>query len=65
VVFDTCIEDFPKGHFKDRPWDKGNSPKTAVREFLRRNDRFEIDSALEAKLQITVAPEGYLRCIKD
>lgn len=65
VVFDTCIEDFPKGHFKDRPWDKGNSPKTAVREFLRQNERFEIDRALEAKLQITVAPEGYLRCIKD
>lgn len=65
VVFDTCIEDFPQGHFKDRPWDKGNSPKTAVREFLKTGDRFEIDRNLEAKLQITVAPEGYLRCVKD
>jgi len=64
VVFDTCIEDFPANHFRDRPWDKGNSPKTAVWEFLKRTDRFEIDRALEAKLQVTVAPDGYLRCVK-
>lgn len=65
VVFDTVIEDFPAGSFADRPWGKGNNPKTAVWEFLRRNDRFEIDRMLEAKLQITVAPDGYLRCVRD
>jgi cephalosporin hydroxylase len=65
VVFDTIIEDMPEGFFPNRPWGKGNNPKTAVREFLRDNDRFEIDREMEAKLLITVAPEGYLRCIKD
>jgi len=35
VVFDTLIEDMPPGSFPDRPWDKGNNPKTAVWEYLR------------------------------
>jgi cephalosporin hydroxylase len=65
VVLDTVIEDMPEGLFTDRSWGKGNNPKTAVWEFLRTNDRFEIDSDLEAKLQITVAPDGYLKCVKD
>jgi len=65
VVFDTVIEDMPKGFFADRPWDKGNNPKTAVHEFLGSNDRFVIDKEIENKLLITAAPDGYLKCIKD
>jgi cephalosporin hydroxylase len=65
VVFDTVIEDMPEDFFPDRPWEKGNNPKTAVREFLKTNDRFIIDEEIQNKLLITVAPDGYLRCIKD
>lgn len=65
VVFDTVIEDMPEDFFPDRPWGKGNNPKTAVWEFLKTNDRFEIDKEIENKLLITVAPDGYLKCIKD
>jgi cephalosporin hydroxylase len=65
VVLDTVIEDVEEGTFSDRPWGRGNNPKTAVWEFLRDNDRFEIDSDMEAKLLITVAPDGYLKCVKD
>ena len=65
VVFDTVVEDMPPGSFPDRPWDKGNNPKTAVHEFLLTNDRFEIDREIEAQLQITAAPDGYLRCVRD
>ena len=65
VVCDTIIEDLPVEFFPDRPWSKGNNPKTAVREFLGQNDRFEIDREIQDKLLITVAPDGYLRCIKD
>ena len=61
VVFDTIVEDLPAGLYPDRPWDVGNNPKTAVHEYLRRDDRFEIDRDIEAKIQITVAPDGYLR----
>ncbi len=64
VVFDTVIEDMAAGSFPDRPWDKGNNPATAVRAFFAQNDRFEVDQALEGKLLISVAPGGYLRCVK-
>lgn len=65
VVFDTIIEDTPDDFFPDRPWGKGNNPKTAVWEFLKTNDRFQIDEKIHNKLLITVAPDGYLKCIKD
>jgi len=61
VVFDTIIEALPTGIYPDRPWDVGNNPKTAVREFLSHNGDFEVDADMEAKLLITVAPGGYLR----
>jgi cephalosporin hydroxylase len=61
VVFDTVIEDLPAGMYPDRPWDVGNNPKTAVREYLTQNPSFEVDEDMDAKLLITVAPGGYLR----
>ena len=64
IVMDTVIEDMPDSFFPDRPWNKGNNPKTAVWEFLKKNDRFKIDKSIENKLLITVAPDGYLKCIK-
>ncbi len=65
IVFDTIVEDLPVGSFPDRPWDKGDNPKTAVWEFLKTNDRFVIDKEVENKILITVAPDGFLKCIKD
>ena len=65
VVFDTVIEDMPEDFFPNRPWGRRNNPKTAVIEFLKTNNRFEVDREIESKLLITVAPQGYLRCIKD
>ena len=64
VVFDTIIEDMPEDIFSDRPWGKGNNPKTAVWEFLKTHPEFEIDKSIENKLLITVAPGGYLRRVK-
>jgi cephalosporin hydroxylase len=61
VVFDTVIEDRPAGSFPGRPWDKGNNPKTAVREFLKTHPEFQIDEQIHNKLVITVAPDGYLK----
>ncbi len=65
VVYDTVIEDLPEDQWDDRPWGKGDNPKTAVREFLRGTDRFVVDEEIEQKLLITVAPEGYLKCVKE
>ena len=64
VVWDTGIEDLPVGFCADRPWGKGNNPKTAVYEYLKSTDCFEIDKRIEHKLLITAAPDGYLRKIK-
>ena len=64
-MFDTIVEDMPEGAFPDRPWGKGNNPRTAVDQFLRENDRFEVDVAIEEKLLITVSPGGYLKRVRD
>ena len=64
VVFDTAIEDMPGDAFSDRPWGKGNNPKTAVWEFLKRNSEFEIDKSIQHKLLIAVAPDGYLKRVR-
>jgi cephalosporin hydroxylase len=64
VVFDTLIEDMPADLIGDRPWGPGNSPKTAVHSYLTEDERFVIDRDMEAKLLITVAPDGWLRRIK-
>lgn len=76
IVFDTVIEDMPDDMFSNRPWGKGNNPKTAVWEYLRRLKEegrtaidgaplhFEIDKMIENKLLITVAPEGYLKRLR-
>nr|WP_255435005.1 cephalosporin hydroxylase family protein [Rhodoferax sp. BLA1] len=61
VVFDTFVDDMPPKFFADRPWDVGNNPKTAVRQWLSGHPEFEVDTALEQQLQITVAPQGFLR----
>jgi cephalosporin hydroxylase len=65
VVFDTLIEDMPAGSFPDRPWDKGDNPRTAVDAFLKTTNHFEVDHAIDAKLQISVAPGGYLKRVSD
>lgn len=65
IVFDTIIGEMPEEFSRERPWGPDDNPLTAVREFLRQNDRFEVDREFDNKLLITVAPGGYLRCIKD
>jgi cephalosporin hydroxylase len=61
VVFDTFVEDMPPKFFADRPWDVGNNPKTAVRKWLHDHPDFEVDADMEWRLQVTVAPAGFLR----
>ena len=63
IVFDTIVEDIPPNLISERPWGPGNSPKTAVWEFLKSHPDFEIDKLVQNKLLITVAPDGYLKRI--
>jgi len=64
IVFDTIAEYLPKGIIVNRPWGKGNNPKTAVDEFLRTHKNFIADKEIENKLLITCAPGGYLKRIR-
>ncbi|MFM8453542.1 MAG: cephalosporin hydroxylase family protein [Gammaproteobacteria bacterium] len=64
IVMDTVVDDMPEGAFPDRPWGKHSNPKQAVHEFLKTNTRFSIDKSIQNKLLITVAPDGYLKCLK-
>jgi cephalosporin hydroxylase len=61
VVFDTIVEEMPAEAYPDRPWGPGNSPRSAVREYLKRHPEFSIDEQIDRKLLISVAPGGYLR----
>jgi cephalosporin hydroxylase len=73
VVWDTGVEDLPEGMCADRPWGKGNNPKTAVWEYMRRlategrkardgaNLRFAYDRMIEHKIAITASPDGFLK----
>lgn len=61
IVFDTVVEDLPKELSFDRPWGPGASPKTAVHSWIGAQSDFEIDCSWDAKLAVTVAPDGFLR----
>ncbi len=60
VVFDTVVEELPKGSQVNRPWDVGNNPMTALKEWLPSNSGFQIDDSITNKILITVARDGYL-----
>jgi cephalosporin hydroxylase len=72
IVFDTAVEDLPSNLIKDRPWSKGNNPKTAVIQYLKEIDtkqhkaedgtllKLQLDRDIENQLMITVAPSGFL-----
>lgn len=64
IVMDTVIEHMPENTYSNRDWGQRNNPQTAVHEFLKDNSRFIIDQSIQNKLLITVAPDGYLKCIQ-
>ena len=61
VVFDTIVEYLPEEFYPDRPWAPGNNPATAAQSWLGKNPDFQVDSAMDNKLLVSVAPGGYLR----
>ena len=73
IVWDSGVEDLPPEMCADRPWGKGNNPKTAVWEYMRRLKlegrtgrdgarlTFEYDRTVEHKIAITASPDGFLK----
>ena len=65
ILPDTFIEFFPKGYYAgSRPWDVGDNPYTAMKQFLSETDLFEIDKGLSNKAMITETIDGYLLRIR-
>ena len=58
------IEDMPEDLYSDRPWSRGNNARTAVVDFLKDNDAFVIDEAIQNQILITVSPGGYLKRVE-
>jgi len=62
ILPDTFIEFFPKGYYsKNRPWDVGDNPYTAMQAFLEETSNFEIDPEFARKALITETVDGYLK----
>ena len=62
-VYATAIEWMPKSEHRPRPWGPGNSPMTAIREFLKMSDRFVIDAEEKDKSLVSFSAGGRLRCV--
>ena len=64
IVFDTIINDLPNNFFNNRPWDKKNNPKSAVKTFLKSNyKKFKLDKSIENKSLISSIKGGVLQKI--
>lgn len=63
VCFDTIVESLPEGYLPERSWGVGDNPMTAVNQFLKESNDFVIDHQIDNLLQISVAPNGYLKRI--
>jgi cephalosporin hydroxylase len=61
LVADTLIEEFPEGHYQNRPWDRGNNPMTAARRFVAEHSDFELDGDWSRRALLTEFRDGILR----
>lgn len=64
LIADTLIEEFPPGYYENRPWDRGNNPATAAREFLEEQSEFILDEEWSRRALITEFRDGVLRRVK-
>lgn len=61
LVADTLIEELPKGYFTDRPWNRGDNPLTALRQFLAENPSFELDDTWSRRGLLSEFRDGIAR----
>ena len=60
ICGDTIVEFIPKQKHRPREWGPGNNPFTALKIFLKKNNRFKIDKKINNKLLLTCHPKGYV-----
>lgn len=61
VVADTIVEEMPDDFYVGRPWSRGNSPWTAVNEFLSNNPQFSRVEKWSRRGLISEMREGIVR----
>ena len=65
VVADTLVghlseDEAPKK--RSQVWYQGNEPLSALKDYLKETDRFEVDPVINGKLVLSSSPGGYLKC---
>lgn len=63
IVADTIVEEIPAHKDRQRPWGKGNNPKTAVHAFLEKNKNFSDDNIYNKRSLTSCHCGGYLEHI--
>lgn len=61
LVADTVVEEFPPGYYVNRPWDRGNNPATALRQFMSERSDFELATEWSRRALVTEFRDGILR----
>lgn len=64
LIADTLIEEFPPGHYENRPWDRGDSPATAAKQFLSEQSDFVLDVEWSRRALVTEFRDGVLRRVQ-
>ena len=60
VADDTIVNEIPNQTYRPRPWSNKRNPMTAVKEFLKKNKKFKIDSDIYEKIYFSASPDGFL-----
>lgn len=64
LVADTLIEEFPAGHYANRPWDRGNNPLTAIEAFLAADTDFVREEGWSRRGLLSEFRDGILRRVR-
>jgi cephalosporin hydroxylase len=46
-------------------WLPGDEPLSALQDYLKETDRFELDRVLDGKMILSSSPGGYVKCVRD
>ena len=60
VVGDTIVAHIPYQKHRPRQWSKKNNPNIALKKFLIKNKKFQIDEKINYRQLLTNQPKGYL-----
>jgi cephalosporin hydroxylase len=64
LVADTVVEEMPESYYPNRHWGAGNSPLTALREFMLRHPEFTTDDNWGRRAVVSEFRDGFIRKTK-